>query len=167
MKIIENTTIYRCDYCNKASVSKGAMVRHEKACSKNPNNRAMCDNCAWMKFTEETEHFTIYGSMDYPIKREYDLNIRTCPFMGKLYYRLHGDLEVMVQDDNWKKMPSEAQGCPHFLNHNKAWEIDSWKYRANFFSGVKLTPQIAREYFEYYGKLEEAKKYVLQDEESL
>ena len=171
MKVIENVTIYRCEYCNKASVSKGAMTLHERCCPKNPNNKAMCDNCAWLKYTDETKHYVVYGSMDYPVKREYDLAIRTCPFMGKLYYKLKGDLEVMVQDDDWKKMPSEFQGCSHFLSCSKRWEIESWKYRANesryIFSDVDITPQMAKEYFEYYGKPEEAKKYVLPDKESL
>jgi len=37
-----NETVYRCDFCNRAIVSKGSMVVHEKMCKQNPENFNKC-----------------------------------------------------------------------------------------------------------------------------
>lgn len=42
---IETKEIYRCGHCNKYGLSKGAMVRHEKICYKNPDNFRPCLSC--------------------------------------------------------------------------------------------------------------------------
>jgi len=34
--------VYRCDYCNKAMRSKGAMSLHERMCNYNPKNDHKC-----------------------------------------------------------------------------------------------------------------------------
>lgn len=39
------TTIFICEYCNKPSLSKGAMVVHERSCKSNPTNKSRCFNC--------------------------------------------------------------------------------------------------------------------------
>ena len=35
-------SVYRCDHCNRAIVSKGSMALHERMCKKNPNNQHQC-----------------------------------------------------------------------------------------------------------------------------
>lgn len=50
MKLLENTTIYQCEYCNKISLSKGGMAVHEKHCKNNPANHLLCASC---KFCEK------------------------------------------------------------------------------------------------------------------
>ena len=37
-----NEKVYRCDYCNRAIVSKGSMTVHEKMCKNNPENKHKC-----------------------------------------------------------------------------------------------------------------------------
>ena len=34
--------VYECDHCGKRMLSAGAMTRHEKGCSQNPNNWHKC-----------------------------------------------------------------------------------------------------------------------------
>lgn len=42
---LTDKVIYKCEYCNKVSLSKGAMTLHERACGKNPKNHMMCADC--------------------------------------------------------------------------------------------------------------------------
>lgn len=37
-----NEKVYRCDFCNKAIISKGSMALHERMCKKNPKNQHQC-----------------------------------------------------------------------------------------------------------------------------
>ena len=49
-----NEKVYRCDYCNRAIVSKGSMKVHEKNCKFNPNNKHKCfDYCIHLEKTHE------------------------------------------------------------------------------------------------------------------
>lgn len=46
-------TVYRCDHCNRAMVSKGFMTTHERICKRNPNNRHKCfEYCNHLQKTE-------------------------------------------------------------------------------------------------------------------
>jgi hypothetical protein len=45
MNIIENRTIYKCDFCRKTYLTKGPCERHEKYCGKNPDNKHACFHC--------------------------------------------------------------------------------------------------------------------------
>lgn len=49
MKILENTTAYKCEYCGKVSLSKGGLAIHEKRCRRNPVNQSICTTCKWCK----------------------------------------------------------------------------------------------------------------------
>jgi hypothetical protein len=57
MKVIENVTIYKCDFCNKQLMRKFAMVRHEERCSANPKNDRPCLGCRHLE-TKEIEFDT-------------------------------------------------------------------------------------------------------------
>lgn len=45
MKVIENVTIFKCDFCSKELKRKNAMQKHEKQCYNNPDNFRACFNC--------------------------------------------------------------------------------------------------------------------------
>lgn len=47
MKQLERT-VYKCDHCGKNYLVKHACQRHEKYCSKAPENRHACFQCAHM-----------------------------------------------------------------------------------------------------------------------
>jgi hypothetical protein len=61
MKTI-NDKYYRCDHCNRAIVSKGSMVVHEKNCKENPNNKHMCFQ--WCKNLIRTVDQVNYNAED-------------------------------------------------------------------------------------------------------
>lgn len=53
--------VYQCEHCKKKGRSKGAMVRHEKFCKQNPNNKHICfDWCKHLK--KERVNETEYNS---------------------------------------------------------------------------------------------------------
>jgi len=43
MKIIENITIYKCDFCRKKLERNHAMEKHENTCVLNPKNKKECN----------------------------------------------------------------------------------------------------------------------------
>lgn len=42
-------TIYTCDHCNRKMFVKHAAVKHEVACTKNPDNWSACSGCEHLK----------------------------------------------------------------------------------------------------------------------
>lgn len=55
MKILDNTTIYQCEYCGRISLSKGGTKYHERFCKKNPNipsAGADCFSCSLLKVVD-------------------------------------------------------------------------------------------------------------------
>jgi hypothetical protein len=51
MKVKENVTVYQCEYCKKKLFVRGAMGRHEKWCTYNPENFAACSGCDHLEET--------------------------------------------------------------------------------------------------------------------
>lgn len=49
--------IYKCDHCRKLYQRKKACLDHEKKCSKNPENTAICFGCFWLEKTNLTEYY--------------------------------------------------------------------------------------------------------------
>ena len=46
---IKQETVFRCEFCNKAMLGKGAMSLHERMCKKNPKNKHKCfQYCKWL-----------------------------------------------------------------------------------------------------------------------
>lgn len=46
---------WKCDYCNKVTISAGSTAAHEAYCKKNPNNRycQTCEKCYYEHVVEE------------------------------------------------------------------------------------------------------------------
>ena len=65
---INQETVYRCEHCNKPMFGKGAMSRHEKYCSKNPNNThkcfEFCKHLEWNKHYEYDDYGNQIGHTD-------------------------------------------------------------------------------------------------------
>lgn len=59
MKVLENITIYKCDFCKKELKRKHAMATHEERCNCNPVNDRPCLNCPKME-RKEIEFETNY-----------------------------------------------------------------------------------------------------------
>lgn len=62
MKILENQTIYHCDFCSKTLRRKHDMVKHEQFCRNNPNNQHICSDCIFLK----TQEIIIQKTGQYP-----------------------------------------------------------------------------------------------------
>ena len=45
MKVLNNVTIYKCDFCKKELKRKHAMIKHEEICNNNPVNKRPCLSC--------------------------------------------------------------------------------------------------------------------------
>lgn len=58
MEKLENKTIYKCDYCDRISLSAGGMSSHEKNCKKNPNRLTPCASCEYLERTEQERECT-------------------------------------------------------------------------------------------------------------
>jgi hypothetical protein len=53
MKIISNTTRYRCDHCGKEYKMPYPARNHEDRCGKNPINHPACTDCMFLKETHK------------------------------------------------------------------------------------------------------------------
>jgi hypothetical protein len=62
MKIIENITLYKCDFCKKELKRKWAIERHEERCMGNPIHNRPCFHCQHLE-RREIEFRTQY---EYP-----------------------------------------------------------------------------------------------------
>ena len=61
MKVIE-TTIYKCEYCNKLYERKHFCKKHELICKKNPDNFRACHSCK--KLTRKTHVVEKYNYLE-------------------------------------------------------------------------------------------------------
>ena len=162
MKTLTNKTIFKCDYCNKISLNKGAMAMHEKHCKRNPNNKTMCDDCYWMCYIYEKQHFFVETML---FDEEFDIPIRECVFCGKMYAKLKGLLAAEVEAEGWQKQPSISRGCKYYLNDEVAIKIKEWaetlKDNGKIFCkfDVNLSPEIVSRYYADMGDNENAQRF--------
>lgn len=49
MIVIQNVTLYKCEYCGKKQHRAHTMRRHEKWCHRNPANRHACFGCVFLE----------------------------------------------------------------------------------------------------------------------
>ena len=103
---IQYELVYRCAYCNKAMLSKGAMTLHERMCKKNPKNQHKCFKyCKWLIKNKNVEDgFS-----------EFDCTNPNCGYYNKgLYsYKLerNSTFKDRVKEDNLIRMPLM---CKHY-----------------------------------------------------
>jgi len=58
---IEIKEIYKCDHCKKLYQIKNAAIKHEKSCSKNPENNRPCFNCSYLEKSKTVVYSNYYG----------------------------------------------------------------------------------------------------------
>jgi hypothetical protein len=58
--ITETKEVYKCGHCRKLYQIKNACERHEKMCTRNPDNHRACHDCTVLKKVKET----IYDGYD-------------------------------------------------------------------------------------------------------
>lgn len=69
MKIKENVTVYKCEYCKKKLFRKHSMVRHEEFCSYNPKNTCACSGCEHIEETTNTYYTNYCDNLGYQIEK--------------------------------------------------------------------------------------------------
>ena len=126
MKVIENTTAYKCEFCGKTSLRRHNMVSHEKACKKNPKNRAMCYNCANFDTNyyeaERVEVSRWYSTWSGDKEETKWMYPHKCKCDGMmLFNRFHMNknwVETLEEEAGWRVMPNKLDGCPNFKPFN-------------------------------------------------
>ena len=115
MNIIENVTIYECEWCGKKMLRKSSMTRHEKFCTRNPENVSMCRKCENMnvyleKLPEDSDYLT-----------DSEIRVFRCMVTGKRlcspkFAKRYPEISKMLVSHRLldAKMPTEAEGCEHF-----------------------------------------------------
>ena len=111
---------YKCDFCSKMSTNKSAMMKHEAACSHNPENISMCKDCKWLDKFEGR----YYDPDGYPSKyTEF-----TCKVTGKKLYhnkvlRFYKEKRDAIIFRCDAKMPNINEGCPYFQEYDYSHEM--------------------------------------------
>lgn len=114
--------VYECEHCGKISKSAGGMAVHEKTCRRNPNVRPLCWGCRHFDdaYDKEKEHVTFitFDAWDGEYPHKADMKPSKCLIDGcKLYNRIGvhcEELEIALQDGDWRCCPSVSEGCPNF-----------------------------------------------------
>lgn len=112
MKKVEKT-VYKCDHCNRLSLSKSGIKTHGKFCRKNPENKTycyMCEHCKSVK-KEYTAYRRIYGGSDRvvdnaPFCSYYDAYLIAPLLAKKSWFDLSDDEILMPVSSN--------KVCGHF-----------------------------------------------------
>jgi hypothetical protein len=109
MKIIENITVYQCEFCKRKMYRKHAMLAHEVKCTYNPENIAKCSGCDFIKEIETT-----YTVDDYDGEREVSTKAFRCTKLDKMLYPakvVHkGILEKYPESfEGQEQMPKECE----------------------------------------------------------
>ncbi len=118
MKVLENTTLYKCNFCSKYLIRKHAMEAHEFGCYMNPKNQAACSGCVFLK-EGNTEVFYEYN--DSEGYREIGKTVKTfsCKKLDKKLYPFK-----VVKKGLLEKYPESFEGqeqMPNSCNH--------WNYK--------------------------------------
>ena len=128
MKIKENVTLYKCDFCKKEMKRKHSMIKHEIECNNNPNNSRPClQSC---KYLERKEIDVDTSKEDYggePIFKTYS----TFYCALKEEFLLHPKLQYKNGAENLKHAylkETEEEITQHFMpiecdEHNSIYDI--------------------------------------------
>lgn len=107
MKVLENKTLYKCDFCNKKYQVKRFAEHHEKHCGRNPPNQHKCfQEC---KFLEKQKEKYDSGDDYYnePIMREKTIFI--CKHSGNRMYSYIAERKGLVShQEDAIRMPLEC-----------------------------------------------------------
>lgn len=103
---IQYELVYRCAYCNKSTLNKGAMTLHERMCKKNPKNQHQCFKyCKWLIKNRNA----VDGIF------EFDCTNPNCEYYNNsLYsYKLERNYrtKVRIKEGNLTRMPL---ACKHY-----------------------------------------------------
>jgi hypothetical protein len=111
-----NEKVYRCDYCNKAIISKGFMVFHEKWCKLNPSNHHKC-----FEFCENLVRTSIRSEDEdgYLIPDKYEFTC-TAKNIGLYSYKLEKKFQKHpeILKDRIKGLERMPDECDNYEGRN-------------------------------------------------
>ena len=102
----EERTVYHCDYCKKYTLQKSSILRHERACKKNPDIMLKCRDCCFC---------TVLEKADFTANIDYILTLLKKAEYNKYYPYGVGKEEIIIsfsfhycQKNQKKMMPPKA-----------------------------------------------------------
>lgn len=112
---------YRCEYCGKLYLLKGACATHEKRCLRNPQNRPLCYDCKHYKISmlenadEKITYYEDYGCREVARYKMFSPN-RCDALNVKLFnnIKLSDDIAVALYEEDYEAMPLPKDGCERF-----------------------------------------------------
>ena len=84
MKIKENITVYKCDFCDKKLFRKYAMLKHEDLCNSNPKNFKACMDCKYLEKIQIDAHWVV-GNPEY-VENSKQVDVFRCNKLDKLMF---------------------------------------------------------------------------------
>ncbi len=84
MKITENVTVFKCDFCTKKLYRRHAMVKHEDQCLNNPKNHKACFDCIFLDKVK-TDVYWMVGSPEY-VENSKQASVFKCTKLDKLMF---------------------------------------------------------------------------------
>ena len=81
MKIYENKTVYKCEYCGKIYLVKRFAELHKDKCRKNPDRKHDCFSCQNLKNIDVYHFYDAYDGEHREIR-----NVLFCDKMNKAVY---------------------------------------------------------------------------------
>lgn len=122
MIIIENVTIYKCEFCSKKLYRKHAMLKHEDLCFNNPKNIKACMNCEFLEKIQINAHWLVGNSEHVDNSKQVD--VFRCNKLDKLMFpfsierrKLHEKFDTYSEQE---PMPSK---CDEFKSKIEILEI--------------------------------------------
>jgi hypothetical protein len=76
--------VFYCDHCKKHGLNKGSMMKHEKWCDSNPENKKACSGCMYLE--EIKARYTVDEGTESEYERE--SNAFKCTKLDKMLYPL-------------------------------------------------------------------------------
>lgn len=118
--IIKELITYQCEHCKKKLFVKHAMVKHEKWCYLNPENKKACTDCSYLEGYEEE---ICVGSNDYTdIMRK--VTKFKCNKLDKILY--HFAAEKKGLPDKYPETFDGEEAMPKDCEHRKTGYISGW-----------------------------------------
>ena len=123
MKIIENITLYKCDFCKKELKRKHAMINHELGCSNNPINIKACMSCIHLEQIKKDVWFEGTHHPDYGSGGDYkNVSVFKCVKLNKLMYPFN--IEKANLPDKYPSTFEDQESMPNKCNsfeENSYW----------------------------------------------
>lgn len=112
MIVKENVTIYVCDHCKKKLYVRQAMERHEKWCTKNPENYKACGGCVYLEDIKVP--YDVYDELG-EISAQKEANGFRCKKLDKILYPLKVEVKGLVKKypETFKAQHPMPKECEH------------------------------------------------------